>query len=67
MNVNKPLPWFLCICSTSLLKTVGKGEIDCLNEQFLFSQSLFHPFEELSSIFIKSEIVVCKLFQCEKV
>ena len=59
-------PGFLRVCSTSLLKTLwekekflvqhlGKGEIAC-NDQFL-------PFRELSTIFIKVEIVVCKLFQ----
>ena len=30
---------------------------------FAFSHSVFYPFEELSAIFIKFEIVVCKLFQ----
>ena len=30
---------------------------------FYFSHSVFYTFEELSSIFIKFEIVVCKLFQ----
>ena len=43
-------PWFLHVCSTSLLKTHGKGEIVC-NEQFL----LFHQcflYVTLSAIFI---------------
>ena len=35
-------PWFLCVCSTSLLKTVGKGEI-ALNEQFLLFPQSFLP------------------------
>ena len=30
---------------------------------FSFSHSVFYPFGELSAIFIKFEIVVCKLFQ----
>ena len=30
---------------------------------FSFSHSLFHPFGEVSAIFIEFEIVVCKLFQ----
>ena len=55
-------PWFLRVCSTSLLKTLGKGEIAC-NRQFSFSHSLFYLFEELSAIFNKTEIVICKLFQ----
>ena len=42
--------------------TVEKGEI-AHNEQFLLFQQSFYPFEELSTIFIKFEIVVSKLFQ----
>ena len=42
--------------------SVGKGEI-ARNEQFLFSHSGFYLFEQLSAIFIKFKIVVCKLFQ----
>ena len=30
---------------------------------FFFSHSVFYPFIEISAIFIKLEIVVCKLFQ----
>ena len=30
---------------------------------FSFSHSVFYPFEELSAIFNKLEIVICKLFQ----
>ena len=53
---NKPL--YLCVCSTSLLKTLlEKGETAC-NKQFLlfpmsnfsFSQSIFYPFGELLPI-----------------
>ena len=33
-------PWFLRVCSTSLLKTVGKEEI-ARNEQFLFFPQYF--------------------------
>ena len=64
-------PWFLNVCSrsTSLLKkkkkTVVKGEI-ARNEQFLlFPHIVFYPFVELSAIFVKFEIVVCKFFQFE--
>ena len=42
--------------------TVGKGEI-ARNEQFL----LFPQFRELSAIYIKFEIVICKLFQFGRV
>ena len=34
---------------------------------FTFSHSVFYPFRELSATFIKIEIVVCKLFQFERV
>ena len=41
--------------------TVGKGEI-ARNEQFLLTHSVLNPFGYLSAIFVKYEIVVCKLF-----
>ena len=41
---------------TSLLKTL-------VTSNFSFSHSVSYPFGELSAIFIKFEIVVCKLFQ----
>ena len=57
----------------SFENTVGKGEI-ARNKQFLlvtsnfsFSHSVFYLFEELSAIFVKFEIVICKPFQFEKV
>ena len=54
-------PWFLLVCSKRLLKnTVGKGEI-AHNEQFLLFSQCFLPVEELSAVFIRFEIVVCKL------
>ena len=61
-------PW--CLQHKSFESTVGKGEI-ARNEQFLlFAQIFFfffHPFVELSAIFIKLKIVVCKLFQLGRV
>ena len=57
-------PWFIRLCSTSLLRnTVRKGEIARINKQFAPFPSVFYPIRELSSIFIKFEIVVCKPFQ----
>ena len=50
----------------SFENNVGKGEI-ARNEQFLFSHIVFNPFGELSAIFIKFEIVVCKAFQFGRV
>ena len=58
---NKPL--FLRVCSTGLLKTLLEKEKLLVMSNFSFSCSVFYPFGELSAIFIKLEIVVCKLFQ----
>ena len=56
-------PWFLRVCSTSILKTLwGKDEL-LFTSNFSFSHSVFYPFGELSFIFIKFIIFVCKLFQ----
>ena len=38
------------------------GEV-CVTSNFSFSFSVFFPFRELSTISIKFQIVVCKLFQ----
>ena len=56
-------PWFLLVCSTSLLKTLWEKEKLLITSNFSFSHSVFYVFRELSSIFITFEIVVCKLFQ----
>ena len=60
-------PWLLRVCSTSLLKTLWEKEKLLVTSNFSFSRSVFHPFGELSAIFIKFEIVVCKLFQFGRV
>ena len=44
------------------LKTLRKEEKLLVKSNFSFSHSVFHPFGELSAIFIKFETVVCKLF-----
>ena len=60
--------------STNLVNAVGKEEIAC-NKQFHLFNSVFFPFETLSSISIKFkivsisikfEIIVCKLFTLEE-
>ena len=53
-------PWFLPVCSTSLLKTLREKEKLLVSSNFSFSHSVFYPFRELSAIFIKFKIVVCK-------
>ena len=57
---NKPL--FLRVCSIGLLKTLREKEKLLVTINFSFFHSVFFPFGELSAIFIKFEIVVCKLF-----
>ena len=56
-------PWFLRVCSTSLLKTLLEKEKLLVTSNFSFSHSVFYLFGQLSAIVIKSKIVVCKLFQ----
>ena len=46
----------------SLENTVGKGEI-ARKEQFIIISKSFPPTEELYTVFIKFNIVACKLFQ----
>ena len=59
----------LTLSQTSLVftcpqnKSFENTEKLLLTSNFSFSHRVFYPFEELSSIFIKFEIVVCKLFQ----
>ena len=51
----------LRVYSTSLLKTLREKEKMLGTINFSFSHSFFYPFGELSTIFIKVEIVICKL------
>ena len=60
-------PWFLCVCNTSLLKTLREKEKLLVTSNFSLSHSVFYPFEELSSTFIKFENDVSSVFQFERV
>ena len=60
-------PWFLRVCSTCLLKTLWEKEKLLVTSNFSFTHSAFYPFSELFAIFIKLEIVVCRLFQLGRV
>ena len=51
-------PW-----ETSLLKTLWEKEKLLVRSNLSFTHSLFSPFRELSAIFIKFKIVICRLFQ----
>ena len=53
-------PWFLPVCSVSLLKTLVEKKKLLITTNFSFSLSVFYPFEKLSIIFNKFEIVVCE-------
>ena len=60
-------PWFLCVYSTSLLKTLWEKEKLLVTSNFSFSHGVFYPFRELYAIFIQFEIVICKLLQIGRV
>ena len=60
-------PGFLRVCSTGLLKTQWEKEKLLVTSNFSFSHRVFYSLRELSTIFIKFKIVVCKLFQFGKV
>ena len=60
-------PWFLCVCSTSLMKTLWEKEKLLVTSNSSFSHSVFYLFGELFAMFIKFKIVVCKLFQFGRV
>ena len=49
-------PWFLCICNTSLLKTLWEKEKLLITSNFSFSHTVFYPFGELSAIFINLKL-----------
>ena len=46
-------PWFLRVCSISLLKTLREKEKLLVTSNFSFSHSVFYPFRKLSAIFIQ--------------
>ena len=61
--------WVLTLSKTSpcqSFENTGKGEI-ARNEQFLLFHSVFYLFGEPSAVFIKFNVIVCKLFQFGRV
>ena len=60
-------PWCLRVCSTGLLKTPWEKDKLLVTNNVSFSPSFFYAFGKLSDIFIKFNIVVCKLFQFGRV
>ena len=67
INLFPNKPWFLCLCSASLFKTLWEKEKLLITSNFSFSHSVFYLFGELSTIFNKFEIVVCQLFHFGRV
>ena len=60
-------PRFLCVRRSVLLNTLWEKEKFLVMSYFSFSRSVFYSFGVLSDIFIKFDIVICKLFQFGKV
>ena len=58
--------WFLRVCSTSLLKTLGEKEKLLVTSNVSFSHSVLYLFADFFTISIKFETVVCKLFHLEE-
>ena len=54
---------FLCVCPTCPLKTLWEKKKLLVTSNFSFSHRVFYPLGEISAIFIKFKIVVCKLFE----
>ena len=63
LTLSQTRPFFLRVCSKSLLKTLKEKEKLLVTSNFSFSHSVLNPFGELSTIFTKFEIIICKLFQ----
>ena len=62
LNPFQNKPWFVHVRSVSLLKTLWEKEKLLVTSNFFFSLSIFYRFTDLSAVFIKFKIVVCKLF-----
>ena len=67
LTLSQTSPCFLCVCSTGLLKTLWEKEKLFVMSNFSFFQSVFYSFGDLSAIFIKFEIVVCKVSEFGRV
>ena len=67
LTLSQTSPGFLRVCRTSLLKTLWEKEKLLVTSNFSFSHSVLYPSGELSAIFLKFKIVVCKLFQFGRV
>ena len=59
-------PWFLRVCSTSLMKTMWEKEKLLMMSNFSFSHSDFYPVGELSAISIILKLLSTKSFDSEE-
>ena len=59
-------PWFVSVCSISLLKILREKKEFFIGSNFSFSHNVFYPFRELSAIFIQFKLIVCKPFEFRK-
>ena len=66
LTLSQTSPGFYVSAAQGFWKHWDKKKL-LVTSNFLFSPSVFYPFRELSPIFIKFEIVICKLFQFGKV
>ena len=62
LNLSQTGPCFYMSAVQVFLKKLWEKEKLLVASSFSFSHSVFYPFGELSAIFIKCGIVVCKLF-----
>ena len=67
LTLSQTSPGFLRVCTSSLLKTLWEKEKLLVTSNFSFSYSVFYRCGELSAIFIKLKIVICKPFQFGRV
>ena len=65
-SLSKTSPGFY-VCAVEVFWKHWEKEKLLVSSNFSFSHSVFYPFEELYAIFIKIEIVVCKLCQFGRV
>ena len=62
LDVYCPFPskaFFLCVCSTSDLKTLWEKEKLPITSNFSFFHTVFYPLGGPATIFIKFKIIVC--------
>ena len=67
LTLSQTSPGFYVSEVQAFWKHCGKKRNLLVTSNFSFSHTVFYPFEELSAIFLKCKIVVCKIFWFERV